>query len=144
MLLTIPLLLCFASSSVAHPFKPSVRGNASRITGKCGTGPPSSHLREAHATLHHESRESRLQPRKAGPANEIIVDTYIHFVTTFDQASHFTPEDIAAFVASQVNNPSLLYLPFPLLIPFVVRPHSSLPNFSSLSSALLFSTLNLN
>lgn len=105
----IPLLATLALPSLAHPLNSTVRGgsNAHTTVQRCGTGPPTTDLREAHTTMH---RESRIAGRKAQKANEVIVDTYIHFVTTFDQASQYTPETLAGIIANQVSSLFLSYL----------------------------------
>ncbi|KAL8828330.1 MAG: hypothetical protein Q9191_002648 [Dirinaria sp. TL-2023a] len=95
------------ASSLCHPFQsPPVIRNASiaaNVLRICGTGPPGVALRDSHAQLHRESRELTLKPRKADGANEIVVDTYMHVVTTVGEAPGYTPERIANLVSKQAG-----------------------------------------
>ena len=110
------IILSIATSSLSHPLQTrsasnnattsnATISNANSVSRICGTGPPGVALRDTHAQLHRESREANLQPRKADLANEIVVDTYMHLVTTVDQASGYTPEKIANLVSNQVCFP---------------------------------------
>ena len=64
----------------------------------CGTEPPSETLRKAHADLRDdkpiESRQS---------SQRLLVNTYMHFVTTFDQASIYPPNVRNTLMSAQVS-----------------------------------------
>ena len=130
------VILSIAASSLCHPLQsaPVIRdtANAGSVSRICGTGPPGVALRDTHAQLHRESRNITLQPRKADGANEIVVDTYMHVVTTFDQAPSYTPEGIANLVSNQVCFSFALVREFP---PF--PSHAPFP-----SPSILYSPIN--
>ncbi|KAG6995685.1 extracellular metalloprotease [Physcia stellaris] len=106
-LTSLTLSATLPSLVLAHPYHiPLVARNASKAPSTsrlCGTGPPSAHLLNAHQTLHRESHLANLVPRKTNVLQEVFVDTYVHVVTTSDQARHYTPEILAGLVANQTG-----------------------------------------
>lgn len=74
----------------------------------CGTGGPSDELRRAHADFLEQSRQSDKERRASSP---IVVDTYIHFVSTTDQMQHYLYSIRTTMITSQA------FLP-PSLLPF--------------------------
>ncbi|CAF9926746.1 MAG: hypothetical protein HETSPECPRED_006413 [Heterodermia speciosa] len=92
----------------------------------CGTGPPSEHLLNAHSTFHQEGRMAREAPelvaRKTNVAQEIIVDTYIHVVTTSDQAWQYNSKKLAGLVANQSDVLNTAYSSFN--ITFRTQPYT--------------------
>lgn len=48
-------------------------------------------------------KEKRMSKRKATVGNSIVVETYVHYVSSSDQKDAYTPEQIASMVAQQVH-----------------------------------------
>lgn len=93
------ILLCgaFGLPSRAYPTRDSTsfKPLTSRV---CGTGSPSEGLRSAHHKLH---ARHRLHTRQTA-SSPIVVDTYIHFVTTEDQAPYYTGNVVSTLIGNQV------------------------------------------
>lgn len=65
----------------------------------CATNPPTDALKAAHEQLRNHGGVKRRQVVDAGP---VVVDTYMHFVTTSDQAKYYTASTRATVAANQV------------------------------------------
>lgn len=97
--------------SISEPVPPRV----------CGTGPPSGGLRSAHRKLH---ARHRLHSRQTQTSSLIAVDTYVHFVTTDDQAPFYNANVISTLIGNQVIsslNFPCLFLP---ILHYIFRPFS--------------------
>ena len=113
------LAIILPSLSHAHPFHPLVTRNVTQLPTRplpknarmCGVGPPPEPLLEVHDTLHQEARIIPVTQKKTASAREIIVDLYIHVVSTLDQARRFTPEVLAGLVAAQSSVLNTAYRP---------------------------------
>ncbi|KAM0801153.1 hypothetical protein BDR22DRAFT_211251 [Usnea florida] len=124
MLLPIPLLSLFAAAmpGSAHPTGGSLGfvneralGTAAQnisifqnVTRICGTGEPSNELVQAHASFLEQSRNSK-NKRQASPP--LVVQTYVHFVSTTDQMNYYPPSVRTAMVTNQVSILTTLYRP---------------------------------
>lgn len=64
----------------------------------CGTEPPSETLRKAHADLRDDKP---IEPRQF--SQRLLINTYMHFVSTFDQASIYPPNVRNTLVSAQVS-----------------------------------------
>ncbi|MCJ1261830.1 hypothetical protein MMC22_001698 [Lobaria immixta] len=102
------ILLCgaFGLPSRAYPTRDSTsfKPLTSRV---CGTGSPSEGLRSAHHKLH---ARHRLHTRQTA-SSPIVVDTYIHFVTTEDQAPYYTGNVVSTLIGNQAAVLSRAYAP---------------------------------
>lgn len=65
----------------------------------CSTDPPSDALKAAHEKLRNRGRVKRRQVADAGP---LVVDTYMHFVSTVDQAKYYSASTRATVATNQV------------------------------------------
>lgn len=92
------LLYCaFGLLTCAYPTRKFIAFES--ITSRvCGTGPPSERLRSAHHKLH---AQHRLHSRQTA-SFPIVVDTYLHFVTTDDQAPYYTVNTVSTLMENQV------------------------------------------
>lgn len=64
----------------------------------CGTKPPSEELRQAHVDL----RDNKpIGPRQS--SQRLLINTYMHFVSTFDQASTYPPNVRNTLMSAQVS-----------------------------------------
>ena len=64
----------------------------------CGTKPPSEELRQAHVDL----RDNKpIGPRQS--SQRLLINTYMHFVSTFDQASTYPPSVRNNLMSAQVS-----------------------------------------
>ena len=147
------LVLGAISPSLVHSL-PSVlvknvfletRGNTdfSNLTTNqiCGTKQPTPGLREAHAALREDPgvlprligrpeprpfEKRSLEERQTG--RPLVIETFIHWVTTFNQAQYYTQTVRANVVEDQVSQyspPHVLHAVFSLPLPFfecVARP----------------------
>jgi hypothetical protein len=95
-----PLLACsIYTQSLPAPI-PTRQGTI--IKKMCRTDNPSSEFRKAHENL--QTQGSQLKARKANSSGQLLVDTYIHFVTTQDQALIYgVPGVLDRLISSQVN-----------------------------------------
>jgi len=75
---------------VGHP-RPSLQ--------VCGTGPPTEHLVQAHANLRSDP-EARLANQQV--ASSLVVQVYVHFVATKDQARHYSTATRNKVITNQV------------------------------------------
>lgn len=102
----------------------------------CGTRPPSKELLVAHRELlsTHRQLKARDQPSETVQA-QIVIDTYIHFVTTKDQAPFYS----ANFLSYAYDNQVCLFLPSYLLGPFhlslICKSGPKIPQLSVLNNA---------
>ena len=64
----------------------------------CGTEPPSENLREAHAELRDDKP---IEPRQS--SQRLLINTYMHFVSTFDQAGIYPPNVRNTLMSAQVS-----------------------------------------
>ena len=64
----------------------------------CGTEPPSENLRKAHADLRDDKP---IEPRQS--SQRLLINTYMHFVSTFDQASIYPPNVRNTLMSAQVS-----------------------------------------
>lgn len=64
----------------------------------CGTEPPSEDLRKAHADLRDDKP---VEPRQS--SQRLLINTYMHFVSTFDQASIYPPNVRNTLMSAQVS-----------------------------------------
>lgn len=78
------------------------------VTQICGTRGPSHELRRAHADFLDQSRRGKKERRAGSP---IVVQTYIHFVSTTDQMNNYPSSVRTAMVTSQVSILNTLYRP---------------------------------
>ena len=85
------------------------------VTQICGTRGPSNELRQAHADFLEQTRQSKEKRQASSP---IVVQTYIHFVSTTDQMRYYPSSVRTTMVTSQV----VLFLVVSLSL-----PHFSLP-----------------
>ena len=67
----------------------------------CGTPPPSDHLKEAHSNL-RANPEARLSS-EAVAASPLVVQVYVHFVSSQDQASRYSTTTRNNLVTNQVK-----------------------------------------
>lgn len=79
----------------------------------CGTRPPSKELLVAHREFlsTHRQLKARDQPSETVQA-QIVIDTYIHLVTTKDQAPFYS----ANFLSYAYDNQVGLFLPISLVL----------------------------
>lgn len=114
----LALILASALTSHAHPFSLTERANhtaleynnKARPVQRCGIGPPSTGLRQAHMALHIANKLEKLQPRKAVAANSnMVVDAYFHFVTTKARSKTLTPAKVAGMISAQTSVLSSAY-----------------------------------
>ncbi|CAD6572076.1 MAG: hypothetical protein ASARMPRED_005043 [Alectoria sarmentosa] len=78
------------------------------VTRKCGTPDPSNELRQAHADFLQQSRHSKKKRQASSP---IVVQTYVHFVSTIDQENYYPPSVRTAMITAQVAVLTSLYRP---------------------------------
>lgn len=69
------------------------------VTQICGTRGPSDELRQAHADYLEQSRQGKKERQANAP---IVVQTYIHFVSTTDQVKHYPSSVRTTMINSQV------------------------------------------
>ena len=140
MLLIISFIFLSSIPSSAHPTGASldflteldlgVGHNVSlfqNVTRRCGTPGPSNELRQAHADFLDQSRHNKRNRQASSP---IVVQTYVHFVSTTDQANHYPSSVRTAMVTAQVRLPPSLFFQICSLIrtaPPGLRPHQPLP-----------------
>ena len=80
----------------------------------CGMSPPSNELLVAHQELLSTNRQLKARDQPSGTAQApIVIDTYIHFVTTKDQAPFYGPKLLSYAYDNQV----CLFLPIFLALP---------------------------
>lgn len=80
----------------------------------CGTRPPSKELLVAHEELLSTNRQLKVRDQPSGTVQApIVIDTYIHFVTTKDQA----PSYGANLLSHAYGNQVCLFLPIFLALP---------------------------
>ena len=82
------------------------------VTRRCGTLDPSNELRQAHAGFLQQSRHSKEKRQASSP---IVVQTYVHFVSTIDQENYYPPSVRTAMITAQVHLSPLLPPSLPLL-----------------------------
>lgn len=68
----------------------------------CGTPPPSAELRAAHSYL-RGSPTARLTGNTA--IKPLVVEVYMHFVSTADQAPLYNSRTRSTLISNQVNHP---------------------------------------
>jgi hypothetical protein len=88
------LLFLFAALAQAGPTPgpapSSAPANPNIPARICGTADPSDELKQVHGQLREAARTANLQKR-ATTFPHTTVETYVHFVTTFDQANKYSP-----------------------------------------------------
>lgn len=98
----------------------------------CGTKPPSKELLAVHQELlcTHRQLKARYQPNETVQA-QLVIDTYIHFVTNKDQAPFYS----ANFLSYAYDNQVCLFLPISLVLSiFLYSANRALKSFSCQSS----------
>lgn len=97
-------VLTWANLSSSPAIKPRV----------CGTRPPSKELLAAHWELLSINRQLNARDQPSGTVQApIVIDTYMHFVTTQDQAPFYS----ANLLSYAYDNQVCLFLPVFLVLP---------------------------
>ena len=82
-------------SNATHPQVITIPNISSQM---CGTEPPSVELRQAHVDL----RDTKpIGPRQS--SQRLLINTYMHFVSTFDQASTYPHNVRNTLMSAQVS-----------------------------------------
>ncbi|KAL9134880.1 MAG: hypothetical protein Q9175_003932 [Cornicularia normoerica] len=98
------------------------------ITHICGTRGPSDVLRQAHADFREQSRHGKKKRQASSP---IVVQTYVHFVSTTDQVKYYPSSVRTAMVTNQVQ---ISPHPFPLPSPTLFTDKANNPQVSILTN----------
>ena len=109
LLQTLFILACASITSYAVPVDNGIEiPNISEQM--CGTAPPSQELRLAHDTQARQAREARVAGKEKR-ASQLVVNLYMHFVTTFDQAHLYSANVRASLATSQIIALNTAYRP---------------------------------
>ncbi|MCJ1225842.1 hypothetical protein MMC12_002491 [Toensbergia leucococca] len=87
----------------------------------CGTGPLTESLNSLHQAL-YDGRNHSLYARKAAKSQELVVETFFHFVSTEAQASSYDNSLLAEIIANQSGVLNAAYAP--ANITFDIQPYT--------------------